>query len=179
MQQAAQYVPAMNSAILAALLIRDRCLLLQTLMGARFIIKCHGLAHDTMPVTLVDDEEAIQARRAERPHPPLCEGIGFRCARGCQDHLDPFGEENPIKSARELGVAIMNQKLHRLRCGKSILEHPGQLTGLLGHPGLIGMSGTARQMDASCSHLDQKQDVDCAQAEGLTVKKSQASICCW
>jgi hypothetical protein len=52
-----------------------------------------------------------------------------------------------------------------------ILEFPGQLTRLLGHPGPIGMSGAAREMDASCPKLDKKQDIQGAQAEGFDRQK--------
>jgi len=68
---------------------------------------------------------------------------------------------------RELGDAAMNPEAHRLNVRWSFLTYPGQLTRLLGHPDLIGMSGTAREMDPSCAKLDKKQNVHPAQAEGF------------
>jgi hypothetical protein len=51
----------MNAAILAALLIRERCSLFQPLMRARFIIKLHVFPHHAMQVALVDNQQVIQA----------------------------------------------------------------------------------------------------------------------
>jgi hypothetical protein len=60
-QQASQHFSMMNAAILAALLIRERCSLFQPLMRARFIIKLHVFPHHAMQVALVDNQQVIQA----------------------------------------------------------------------------------------------------------------------
>jgi len=64
----------------------------------------------------------------------------------------------------ELAVSIANQEAERRRAFR---ERPGELSGLLGDPGAAGISGIAGEMHAPAPELDEEQDVQALQPDGL------------
>jgi hypothetical protein len=60
MQQSAQRIPAMNNTVLAALLVRDGCLLFHSLMRTPFVIEGHVLDQHATQMALVDNQNVIK-----------------------------------------------------------------------------------------------------------------------
>jgi hypothetical protein len=60
MQQASQDVASLNNAIRTVPLVRDRCLLLQSLVRARFIVEGNVFDQNAAQMALIEDQNAIE-----------------------------------------------------------------------------------------------------------------------
>ena len=82
-----------------------------------------------------------------------------------------MGREHGVKAARELAIAVANQKPHRLL---SLDECPGNLPRLLRDPHTVGMSRTAGYMHTAAADFNEEQHiqslephrVDCEEIHG-------------
>ena len=97
-----------------------------------------GLIRDVQARPSVQD--LVETFGADRVYPTLRDSIGVWGAIRRQDCLNTFGRKYSFKGAAELGISIMDQKSRVIRL---FLELPGQLSGLLGDSGRVGMTGTA------------------------------------
>jgi hypothetical protein len=80
------------------------------------------------------------------------------------DHLHALAAEDLVEGGRELGVTITEQ----MPCSEiAILELPGQVARLLDNPGAGGMVGAAGLVDATAADLDEQQDVQSGQPDGV------------
>jgi len=81
-------------------------------------------------VRLVDDEEPVQALRADRADGALCNGVSVRCPGRRLDDRDRFGREDGVEAGRELPVPIADEEAEGLDL--TILQLPAELARLLG-----------------------------------------------
>jgi hypothetical protein len=89
------------------------------------------LLQDALQVSPTEDEQPVQALAPRRPDPPLGVGVGARCPVRCADHAGAPGAEHVVERAGELGIAIADE--HRRREAR-LVQIPGEVAGLLGHP---------------------------------------------
>src|SRR5947207_8708559 len=82
-------------------------------------------------VSLVRDQDLVEAFSADRAYPTLGDSIRIGGTKRGQDSLDTFGDQYGFKGAHELGISIMDQKPD---VALLLLELPGQLSGLLSDP---------------------------------------------
>src|SRR5207247_5854171 len=75
-----------------------------------------------------------------------------------------FAPEHVVELVNELGVAIVDSKLDR--CLQSA-QLPGQVSGLLSHPGTVGMGGAVGVENAAAGDLQEDQDVESPQQHGV------------
>jgi hypothetical protein len=69
---------------------------------------------------------------------------------------DAFGAEDLVEAARELAVAVTNEKTDRLL---PVGERHDKIPSLLGDPALIRIGGHAAKVDASRCQLDEEENV--------------------
>ena len=107
-------------------------------------------------VTLVENQQMVQAFFSDGANPALRDGIRFGSLEGSQYAFEALRNNDVIEGSGEFGVVVMDEEapLHRL-----ITELPQQLAGLLSDPSAIWRCGAARSMHASRTQLDEKKDV--------------------
>jgi hypothetical protein len=105
-----------------------------------------------------NDQQPVQALRADSTDPPLRVGVRVRRLHRGHEHLDTLRPKHVIEPAAELRVSIANEEAHP---ASSFVQGQQQVARLLGDPGGIGIGGHAGQVDP--------------------VKQSQATIpaACW
>lgn len=147
--------------------VRNRRLLVQALMRSGVIVEGDVLGEHAAQVAFVENQQMVETLVAQRADPAFGNRVGLRSAIGCQDDFDTFRAKDGVKRRGELGVPVVYEEAHGFDAGVSILEVPGQLTDLLGHPGLTGVCRTAGEMHATCAQLNEEEDVEGSQTEGL------------
>jgi hypothetical protein len=83
----------------------------------------------TLEVAPVDDQEPVEALRADGANEALGDRVCLRRADRRLDDLDPFAHEDGVEVARELAVAVADQETQRYA---PVVERPGELARLLG-----------------------------------------------
>lgn len=99
-----------------------------------------------------EDEEVIKRLAARCPHPPLRKRVRPRGPVRQLDHAHTLAAEDIIEAGGELGVTVAE-----LEAGLELtLEQlPGQGSGLLRNPLSGRVPGTAGEMDAAASDLEE------------------------
>jgi hypothetical protein len=85
-----------------------------------------------------------------------CEGIGSWSTDRGADDPDVFGPEDLVEARSELGVPVSNQKLDRM---SPVIQHGGQVAGLLDYPGPGRMSRDSQHVHPSGVEFDEEQHV--------------------
>jgi hypothetical protein len=110
------------------------------------------------------DEDPVEAFGAYGPDPPLGEPVGSRRTDRCADHRDALGPEHFVEGPGGLGVSVPDQEPG----GRGpIVERARQVARLLGDPRGIRVGCHADYMHPSGVKLDEEQDVERPQSEGL------------
>src|SRR6266568_639498 len=108
------------------------------------------------------DERPVQALGAHRPDPPFRERVGpWRPERGA-DHIDELGAENLVERSRVLRVPVVDEDGGAL---EPTVDR--EVPGLLGHPGRVRVLGHPGDVDPAGGELDEEQDVERPQPDGL------------
>ncbi len=66
-------------------------------------------------MALVEDEQVIKTRFANRAYPAFSKGIGIGRVKRGPNNLQALGFEDRVERAGEFGVPIVDQKTCRLR----------------------------------------------------------------
>ncbi len=110
-------------------------------MGSSVVVILNIRRQNSMEVTLVEDQDPVEALLSNRANPTLRESVCVWCSnRGAYDP-DILRREDGVKGSRELGVAIVDEDSHWER---AILDLPCELARLLRHP------STRRLCSAAC-----------------------------
>jgi hypothetical protein len=129
-----------------------------------YVVVAHVLAQHVLEVPRPQNQQPIQEVAAHRPHPALGDRVRLRCPRWRADHSDGLTGEHGVERGRELGVAIA-EELRRPPARR--LQRPRQVARLLGHPGGRRVRGATGEEDAARLHLQEEQNEDHLQADGL------------
>jgi hypothetical protein len=106
----------------------------------------------------------VKALPPDGSHPALRERVRAWRPVGQPDHPHTLAAEDLVEGSGELGVAITEE----VPCSElSVLELPGQVASLLDHPGTGRMVGAAGQVHATAADLDEEQDVQPGQPDGV------------
>src|SRR5438552_10240606 len=89
-------------------------------------------AEHALEVASVNDQEPVETLGASGADEALGDRVRLRRSHRRLDDLDPFAGEDGVEVAGELAVAVADQEAKR---PWSLLERPGELAPLLGHPG--------------------------------------------
>jgi hypothetical protein len=103
-----------------------------------------------------NDQQPVQALRADSADPPLRVGVRVRRLHRGHEHLDTLRPKHVIEPAAELRVSIANEEAHP---ASSFVQGQQQVARLLGDPGGIGIGGHTAQVDPAGIQLDEEQHI--------------------
>ena len=118
---------------------RDRiwAALFETLVRARLVIVDEELLDHRLQMASAEDEQVVQQLSPSGADEPFGDRVRPRGPIGQFQDLHALGAEDLIEAGGELAVAITEQEVGPER---PVLELPGQVPSLLGHP-LAGRAG--------------------------------------
>ncbi len=114
-------------------------------------------------MTLIEDDDAIQALLSDSADPPFCMGIQVGRPHRQLDPLGAAGAEQSLPMSCELAVPVVQQMTGQL------LVHNAEIAELLSDPDTIRVLGDIPEDDPARFDLDEEQHVVCAQREDLPV----------
>ncbi len=120
-------------------------------------------------MSLIQDEQLVQAFLPNCAHPPFSHGIGFRCTKGRPNHFKAFRGEDLVEAAREFTIAVMNEEAQGSL--GAVIQLPDALAGLLRDPGTIRMGGAAREMHTTRAEFDEEEHIERFQANRFDSEK--------
>jgi hypothetical protein len=122
------------------------------------------LDQHSLQVPLSEDQQMVEQLSTHGPHPALGDRVRLRRPIGQPDDLDALTSEDVVERAGELGVTVAEQEPGaRL----AVLQLPGQVASLLGHPLAGRVEGAAGEVDAAAGELDEEEDVEPGQPDGV------------
>jgi len=133
-------------------------------MWARLVVMPDELGHHVSEVATTKDQEVIERFSTYGSHPSFGEGVRPRSAERSLDNLDALSPQDLVEARRELGVAVTEQEPGS---EFAILDVPGQMPRLLHHPVAGGMCRAAGEMHTATANLDEEQDVQRLEPNGL------------
>ena len=113
-------------------------------MGSVRVVVLDVGVEDALQVAAALDQcpvQAVEAVMADGAHEPLGEGVRSGCSRRCADHPHVLGSEHVV----EARVNFASRSRMSSRIEGQIVAH-GQVAGLLGDPGTVGVAGNAGEM---------------------------------
>src|ERR1019366_10736182 len=96
------------------------------------------------------------------------EGVRIRGPKWRLEDLGTFGPEYVVEAPHVLGVPVADQELGGDRC---VGEITGDLSGLLGDPSCIGVSGHPGDPDPPAAELDGEQHIEAFEQNGVNVEE--------
>ena len=126
----------------------------------------HILAQYDVEVAWSDDQEVVEAFPAQGADGAFRDRIRAGCPdRGADDPQVGAGEDG-VERGGELAVSVADQEPELLG---AVAEVHQQVAGLLGDPGAGGVGGDSGEVHASAAVLDDDEDVEAAQEDGVDV----------
>jgi hypothetical protein len=107
-------------------------------MGPVAVVVGDIALQDGLEMAAPEDEDAIQALAAQRPHEPFRERVRKRCPDRCADDGGSLGDEDLIEGACVFRVAVPDEKTERER-----FPAGDEVARLLGHPRSSGLSAAS------------------------------------
>jgi hypothetical protein len=133
-------------------------------MGSRFVVVVDELDKDAFEVTLVSDEQPVQAFDPHGANESLGECVRARCSDRRIDHACTDRGHHFVEGTDELRVAIANQELDGATL---VLEHGCEVARLLGDPAPDRVLGHTSEEDLAALEIDEEQDIDLSKARGV------------
>ncbi len=116
----------------------------------------------------IQNDQPVETFLAHRTHPAFRIGVGTWGANRGMENLDAFRCKHGIKGSAVLAIVIPN----KMRELMFLFRHvPDELARLLNHPYVRRMRGYIGDVDTTCPDLDEKEDVEGLEANGLHSKE--------
>ena len=125
------------------------------------------LAKHGCGVPQVDDEDPVEVFASDAADEAFGDRVGSRCPHRCLDDADTERGEHGVERCGELSVTVPDEKPE---AAAGVLEVHEQVTGLLGQPGPGGVTGDAEDVYAAGGVLDDKEDIQPTQGDGVEMK---------
>ncbi len=123
----------------------------------------------------VEDQEPVETLRSDGADKALGKRVCLRRSHRRADRLDPFASDDGVELTRELAIAIADHKARRRR---TLRQSPSELTGLLRDPGAARVGRAAGEMHPAAAELDEEENVQPPQGDGLDREESRRRACC-
>jgi hypothetical protein len=146
-------------------------LLVESLVRPTLVVEGGVRRQYPLQMALVQDEQVVQALAAGAADPALGIPIRLRAVRRCVQDLQPFAAEGGVKRLRELPIAVVQHDPGR-QC--ALLQAPGDVACLLGHPGSGWVGGTAGEIDPPSSYLDEEEHNDGLEESALDAEEARS-----
>ena len=118
-------------------------------------------------VPQVEDEDAVEEFASNAADEAFGDRVGSRRPHRCLDDPDVERGEHGVEGCGELGVAVPDEKPE---AAAGVLEIHDQVASLLSQPGSGGMGGDAEDVYAAGGVLDDKEDMQPAQGDGVEME---------
>ncbi len=155
MNETTQNLTTTNGSIDSRSIEWQRRCAVETLMRSTLVVVVTVVSENSSQVRLIQDNEPIQTLLAQCPNPSLRIGIGIRRATRRPNDFYSFGLEHRIESSGEFRVPIMDQETYRQLV---LVQGPGQLPRLLGHPRRIRMSRASGHKHPSRRQVNEEEN---------------------
>jgi hypothetical protein len=137
-------------------------------MGPVRVVMLDVLGKDCFEVTAAEDEHPVEALAPDGADEALADGVRPRSLDRGLDDPDDVGGEDGVEGGGELGVAIEDEELDRVR---PVGELHREVPGLLGDP-----AGDRVRRDAGDPHetrvvVDEHEDVEPAEENGVDMEE--------
>jgi hypothetical protein len=117
---------------------------------------------------LIDDQDAVEEFATDRTDEAFGDRIGARCLHGRPDDADADRGEYGVERGGGLGVAVPDQEPVP---APGVVEIHAEVSCLLGQPGSGGVGSDPEDVHAACGVLDDEEDVEPAQGDGVEVEQ--------
>src|SRR3974390_2093141 len=138
-----------------------------SLVRAMPIVVAGVAAQDALEMGFVHDHQVVQALRSDGAHEALGEGVRVRSPKGRLEDLGALGLEHSVE-AHVLGIPVADKEPGGDLC---VGEVTGDVPGLLGDPSCIGVSGDPSDPDPPAAEIDEEQDVETPEQNGIDVEE--------
>ena len=125
-------------------------------MRADGVVKGFEFPEQVIQVTLAKDDKMIEAFGLGGANVPFSESIQIGRPVGNPHHFDAFALDDGFKARGELRIAVVDQGAGAFVPLPQLVE---EVSGLLLHPGAIGVTRCAGDPNAACANVDKEQDV--------------------
>ena len=126
------------------------------------------LGKDCFEVPAPEDEHPVEALAPDGADHALADGVGPRSLdRGSDDH-DALGGEEGVEGGGELGVAIADEELDRVR---PVGELHREVPGLLGDPARDRVGRDAGDPHETAVVVDEPEDIEPAEEKGVDLEE--------
>jgi hypothetical protein len=122
------------------------------------------LAENALEVPAVGDQDPVQALASDCADKSLSDRVGLRRPDRRVDHADALGREDVVEGARELPVVVTDQELEG---PVAVRDREHEVPRLLRCPCTIRILGHASEVRSPAGELDEEQDIDPPQADGV------------
>ena len=126
------------------------------------------LAKHGCGVSQVDDEDAVKEFASDAADETFGDRVGSWCPHRCLNDADVERGEHGVEGCGELGVTVPDEEPE---AAAGVLEVHEQVTGMLGQPGSGGVGGDAEDVDAAGGLLNNKEDIQPAQRDGVQMEQ--------
>src|ERR1039457_2955474 len=137
-------------------------------MRSRRVVVLDELGEHALEMTLVSDEQPVEAFCARGANEPLCERVGTRRAERCLDHPSANRGDHLIEGPDELRVAVADQELDY---SAFVLERHCKIASLLGDPAADRVLGDTGQEDLAALEIDKEQHIEPTERDHVDVEK--------
>ena len=73
------------------------------------IVISYVFGEHLLQMTLVEDQQAVQAIFPDGANPALSHCIGFGSMKGCPDDFEALRNKNRVEGDREFGITVMHE----------------------------------------------------------------------
>jgi hypothetical protein len=117
-------------------------------------------AEDVLELAATDDQEPVEAPAADTADPALHMRVRVWRLDGGADDLDLLAVEEGVEGARELRVAVVDQKPH---LSVAVVELHQQVARLLQHPSRVRLARAGHVLDLAAPDGEEDEHVQTAQ----------------
>ena len=126
------------------------------------------LGENALQLTLVSDEQPVEAFTTRGANEPLGERVGTRRSRRCLDDARANRSHHFIEGPNELGISVSDQEPDGAAL---VLDGHGEVARLLGDPAADRMLGNTGQEDLAAFEVDEKQHVETTEHDCVDVEE--------
>jgi hypothetical protein len=113
-----------------------------------------------LELAAVEDEDSVEALAADAADPTLHVRVGVRRPDRGSDDLHALTAEEGVEGMRELCVSVTDQDT---RLFTAVVEIHAEVSGLLEHPGAVGVGGAREVVDPAAPNADEHEDIQPSQ----------------
>ena len=133
-------------------------------MRALLVVMHDVLSRDPFEVSRAHDQQTIEALRTQRPHHTFGVGIGIWRPIGRDQEGGILCTDHGVEAGRVLRITVADEESH---VDLGVEEVHRDVSGLLGHPGIIRMCRDAGDPESAPSDLQEEENVQPPQEHGV------------